>query len=131
MSKVLSKDELNKNMDFLSKSWSIEGLYLKGSYSFNNFDNAFSFMKEVAIKCEEMNHHPKWTNVYNKLDIELYTHDLGGITEKDFELFLRWYEEGKFPLDKMITKRYSLAQINEACHDLESGEIFGRAILEY
>ena len=51
--------------------------------------------------------------------------------EKDFELFLRWYEEGKFPLDKMITKRYSLAQINEACHDLESGEIFGRAILEY
>ena len=43
-------------------------------------------MKEVAVKCEEMNHHPKWTNVYNKLDIELYTHDSGGITEKDFEL---------------------------------------------
>ena len=52
MSKVLSKDELNKNMDLLSNSWSIEGLYLKGSYSFNNFDNAFSFMKEVAVKCE-------------------------------------------------------------------------------
>ena len=86
MSKVLSKEELNKNMDLLSNSWSVEGLYLKGSYSFNNFDNAFSFMKEVAVKCEEMNHHPKWTNVYNKLDIELYTHDLGGITEKDFEL---------------------------------------------
>ena len=43
-------------------------------------------MKEVAIKCEEMNHHPKWTNVYNQLDIELYTHDSGGITQKDFEL---------------------------------------------
>ena len=86
MSKVLSKDELNKNMDLLSNSWSIESLYLKGSYSFNNFDNAFSFMKEVAVKCEEMNHHPKWTNVYNKIDIELYTHDLGGISEKDFEL---------------------------------------------
>ena len=35
-----------------------------------------------------MNHHPKWTNVYNKLDIELYTHDLGGLTNKDFELSL-------------------------------------------
>ena len=80
MSKVLSKDELNKNMDLLSNSWSIEGLYLKGSYSFNNFDNAFSFMKEVAVKCEEMNHHPKWTNVYNKLDIELYTHDSGAVS---------------------------------------------------
>ena len=102
MSKVLSKDELNKNMDLLSNSWSVEGLYLKGSYSFNNFDNAFSFMKEVAVKCEEMNHHPKWTNVYNKLDIELYTHDLGGITEKDFELFdfiegsIKYYDKAKF-----------------------------------
>ena len=86
MSKVLSKDELNKKMNLLSKNWSIEGLYLKGSYIFNNFENAFFFMKKVAVKCEEMNHHPKWTNVYNKLDIELYTHDLGGITEKDFEL---------------------------------------------
>jgi 4a-hydroxytetrahydrobiopterin dehydratase len=86
MSKVFSKDELNKNINILSKNWSIEGIFLKGSYSFNNFEKAFSFMKEVAVKCEEMNHHPKWTNVYNKLDIELYTHDSGGITEKDFEL---------------------------------------------
>ena len=86
MSKVLSKDELNKNMNLLSKNWSTDGLFLKGSYCFNNFENAFSFMKEVAAKCEEMNHHPKWTNVYNKLDIELYTHDLDGITDKDFEL---------------------------------------------
>ena len=86
MSKILSKDELNKNMNLLSKNWFTDGLYLKGSYNFNNFENAFTFMKEVAVKCEEMNHHPKWTNVYNKLDIELYTHDSGGITEKDFEL---------------------------------------------
>lgn len=86
MSVSLSEIEINKKVNLLSKNWSVEGLYLKGSYVFNNFDNAFSFMKEVAVKCEEMNHHPKWTNVYNKLDIELYTHDLGGITDKDFEL---------------------------------------------
>ena len=52
-------------------------------------------MKVVAVKCEEMNHHPKWTNVYNKLDIELYTHDLGGITNKDFELSLFMDKEFK------------------------------------
>jgi len=73
-------------MNLLSKNWVLDGIYLIGSYTFNNFDSAFAFMKEVAVKCEEMNHHPKWTNVYNKLDIELYTHDEGGITEKDFEL---------------------------------------------
>tara|TARA_B100000965_G_scaffold397030_1_gene412899 strand:+ start:2304 stop:2600 length:297 start_codon:yes stop_codon:yes gene_type:complete len=86
MSSVLSKNDVIKKMNLLSKNWVLDGIYLIGSYTFNNFDSAFAFMKEVAVKCEEMNHHPKWTNVYNKLDIELYTHDEGGITEKDFEL---------------------------------------------
>ena len=86
MSSVLSKDDVIKKMNLLSKNWVLDGIYLIGSYTFNNFESAFAFMKEVAVKCEEMNHHPKWTNVYNKLDIELYTHDEGGITEKDFEL---------------------------------------------
>ena len=88
MSKLLSESEVNEKMNILSKNWSIDGLFLKGSYEFKNFDQAFNFMRVVAAKCEEMNHHPKWTNVYNKLDIELYTHDLGGITNKDFELSL-------------------------------------------
>ena len=86
MSGLLSNNNLIKKMNHLSKNWVLEDIYLKGSYTFNDFDNAFTFMKEVAVKCEEMNHHPKWTNVYNKIDIELYTHDSGGITEKDFEL---------------------------------------------
>lgn len=88
MSGLLSKNQLNQKIKTLSNNWIIEGIYLKGNYVFNNFNDAFNFMKEVAIKCEIMNHHPKWTNVYNKLDVELYTHDSGGITEKDFELSL-------------------------------------------
>ena len=88
MSKLLSNNEVNERMNILSKNWSIDGLFLKGTYEFKNFEQAFDFMKQVASKCEEMNHHPKWTNVYNKLDIELYTHDLGGLTNKDFELSL-------------------------------------------
>ena len=51
--------------------------------------------------------------------------------ERDFPMFLRWHKEGKFPLDKLVTRRYKLEQINEACDALESGEILGRAILEY
>ena len=51
--------------------------------------------------------------------------------EKDFETFLRWHREGKFPLDKLITRRYKLDDINEACDALEAGEILGRAIIEY
>ena len=86
MAELISKDQLNQKMNNLSKNWVIEDIFLKGSFIFKNFDDAFSFMKKVAIKCEDMNHHPKWTNVYNKIDVELYTHDSGGITEKDFEL---------------------------------------------
>lgn len=51
--------------------------------------------------------------------------------DRDFPMYLRWHQEGKFPLDKLITRRYRLEQINEACHDLHSGQILGRAILEY
>ena len=51
--------------------------------------------------------------------------------EKDFAMYLRWHREGKFPLDKLVTRRYSLDQINEACDALQAGEILGRAIIEY
>ena len=46
-------------------------------------------------------------------------------------MYLRWHKEGKFPLDDLVTKRYRLDEINEATNALQSGEIFGRAIIEY
>ena len=51
--------------------------------------------------------------------------------DKDFNMYLRLNKEGKFPLDKLVTKRYKLDEINDACDDLHNGKIFGRAILEY
>ena len=51
--------------------------------------------------------------------------------DRDFPMFLRWHQEGKFPLERMVTRRYGLDDINEACDDLESGQILGRAIIEY
>ena len=43
-------------------------------------------MKIVSEKCKDLNHHPKWTNVYNQIDVELFTHDIGGLSYVDFEL---------------------------------------------
>lgn len=62
----------------------------------------------------------------------IYRGSLGAThPERDFEMYLRWHQEGKFPLDKLVTRRYKLDDINEACDALESGEILGRAIIEY
>lgn len=51
--------------------------------------------------------------------------------DRDFAMYLRWHQEGKFPLDRLITRRYALEQINEACDHLRAGDILGRAILEF
>ena len=60
-------------------------LYRK--FEFANFSEAFAFMTRVAFEAEKMDHHPKWTNVYNTLEIWLNTHDAGDIiTEKDHKL---------------------------------------------
>ncbi|HEX6083115.1 MAG TPA: 4a-hydroxytetrahydrobiopterin dehydratase [Thermoanaerobaculia bacterium] len=55
-------------------------------FEFRTFAEAFSFMTELAFAAERRNHHPDWSNVYNRVTIRLSTHDAGGITEKDHEL---------------------------------------------
>ncbi|MEQ8303304.1 MAG: 4a-hydroxytetrahydrobiopterin dehydratase [Cyclobacteriaceae bacterium] len=68
-------------------SWIEEDHKLKKEFQFENFVEAFAFMTKVAILAEKMNHHPFWTNVYNKVNIELSTHDAGDVvTEKDRKL---------------------------------------------
>lgn len=67
--------------------WKEENNQLKRSFQFNNFIEAFAFMTKVAFVAEKMNHHPNWSNVYNKVDISLCTHDDGNnITDKDMKL---------------------------------------------
>lgn len=64
--------------------WIEQNNKLVREYEFDNFQEAFAFMTQVAAVAEEMNHHPWWSNVYNKVRIELTTHDAGDIvTEKD------------------------------------------------
>ncbi len=60
---------------------------LQSSFTFSDFSEAFAFMTRVALLAESMNHHPEWTNVYNKVDIRLSTHDAGStVTDKDRKL---------------------------------------------
>ena len=55
-------------------------------YKFSDFKQAFSFMTCIAMKAEQMNHHPEWENVYNKVKITLTTHDVGGISKLDYDM---------------------------------------------
>ncbi|NJL74393.1 MAG: pterin-4-alpha-carbinolamine dehydratase [Saprospiraceae bacterium] len=67
--------------------WQEENNKLVASFRFKNFREAFAFMTEVAFYAESHNHHPEWSNVYNRVSIALTTHDAGNIiTEKDRKL---------------------------------------------
>jgi 4a-hydroxytetrahydrobiopterin dehydratase len=59
---------------------------LHSSFKFADFNEAFGFMTRVAIKAQEMDHHPEWSNVYDKVEITLSTHEAKGLTERDVEL---------------------------------------------
>jgi 4a-hydroxytetrahydrobiopterin dehydratase len=59
---------------------------IQRSFKFVDFDAAFAFMSWTALLAAKMDHHPEWTNVYNKVDVTLATHDAGGVTQKDIDL---------------------------------------------
>ena len=67
-------------------NWNVEGERLHRALQFNSFVEAFGFMAQVALLAESKNHHPNWSNVYNRVSIDLTTHDLGGLSSLDVEL---------------------------------------------
>ena len=66
--------------------WSLQHGKLHRELQFPDFQTAFGFMTRVALAAEKMDHHPEWFNVYNKVRIDLTTHDCGGISDRDFDL---------------------------------------------
>jgi len=66
--------------------WEVRDGKLHREFRFADFIAAFSFMAAVALVAERSDHHPEWSNVYNRVVIDLKTHDAGGLTAKDFEL---------------------------------------------
>jgi len=81
----LSQEEIDEELKSLS-GWSVVNEKLHKEFQFDNFNQAFGFMTRSAMEIEKMNHHPEWFNVYNKITIELTTHDAGGITKNDVNL---------------------------------------------
>lgn len=80
---VIALKSLNSNSKY---SWEIRDAKLYQEFKFKNFISAFGFMTQVAILAERANHHPEWSNVYNKVKIYLVTHEAKGISKRDFEL---------------------------------------------
>jgi 4a-hydroxytetrahydrobiopterin dehydratase len=81
----LSDVEIGANLAQLS-GWTVVNHKLSKKFIFKDFIAAFGFMTQVALLAEIHAHHPEWSNVYNRVTIDLTTHDAGGITQKDFAL---------------------------------------------
>ena len=74
--------------EVLGAGWTLaaDGKSIARTFRFKDFVRAFSFMSGVALVAERMDHHPDWTNVYNRVEVTLSTHSAGGLTEKDVAL---------------------------------------------
>jgi 4a-hydroxytetrahydrobiopterin dehydratase len=81
----LTQKELRSALTGLP-GWKLVKGKLHREYKFADFMHAFGFMATSALAIERMNHHPEWFNVYNKVVVDLSTHDVGGISEKDIAL---------------------------------------------
>ncbi|MDH3610857.1 MAG: 4a-hydroxytetrahydrobiopterin dehydratase [Nitrosopumilus sp.] len=81
----LSPEQISEKLKNLP-GWSVKEEKLHKDFEFESFNQAFGFMTRAAMEIEKMNHHPEWFNVYNKITVDLMTHDAGGITENDIEL---------------------------------------------
>ena len=81
----LTEEQIRAELSGL-QGWSVVNGKLHKDFVFDDFIEAFGFMCKAAMHIEKMNHHPEWFNVYNKISVDLVTHDAGGITQNDIAL---------------------------------------------
>ena len=85
MAVKLSEQEVNAKLGDIP-GWEVQNGKLHREFQFGDFVEAFGFMSKLALHAEKLNHHPEWFNVWNKVVIDLQTHDVSGISELDFKL---------------------------------------------
>ena len=85
MAELLESDDVKAGLEKLD-GWALNGDFIQKTFVFDDFVAAFGWMSAVALVAERMNHHPDWTNIYNKVRVRLSTHDAGGVTALDLEL---------------------------------------------
>ena len=88
---VLGSSELDAALARLP-GWTIDGPKLHREFVFRDFNAAFGFMTRTALVAEAANHHPEWSNVYNRVRVHLTSHDSGGVTQRDLDLAARMSE---------------------------------------
>jgi 4a-hydroxytetrahydrobiopterin dehydratase len=81
----MSTDEIAQALEGFT-GWAYDGDALIKTFTFDGFAAAIEFMATAAPSIDELNHHPEWTNVYNRVDVRLNSHDVGGVTDRDFKL---------------------------------------------
>jgi 4a-hydroxytetrahydrobiopterin dehydratase len=81
----LSEQQISAELAKLN-GWSVVKGNLHRVFEFKDFSEAFAFMTRVALAAEKMDHHPDWSNVWNKVTVDLSTHSAGGLTKNDFDL---------------------------------------------
>jgi 4a-hydroxytetrahydrobiopterin dehydratase len=86
MPKKLGESEVSACLSDELPGWRLHDGKLRREFRFRDFSEAFAFMTRVAMLAESRNHHPDWSNVYDRVTIELWSHDAGGITERDVAL---------------------------------------------
>jgi 4a-hydroxytetrahydrobiopterin dehydratase len=82
----LNNAEVKKALSELDKNWKIVKGKIQREFEFKDFNTAFGFMTRVALVVEKLDHHPEWFNVYNKVRVDLVTHDVNGLSNYDFIL---------------------------------------------
>jgi 4a-hydroxytetrahydrobiopterin dehydratase len=84
--KPFTEQEVKEFLTNNLKDWSLENNSLNREFKFKSFVEAFSFMTAIALVAEKLDHHPDWSNSYNKVSISLTNHEAKGITQLDFDL---------------------------------------------
>ncbi|HEX2899422.1 MAG TPA: 4a-hydroxytetrahydrobiopterin dehydratase [Bacteroidia bacterium] len=85
MKAYYSEAEATAKLVFL-EGWTFRDNGIEKEFTFRDFVDAFSFMTRVAMEAERVNHHPEWRNAWNKVHVRLSTHEVGGLTDRDFQL---------------------------------------------
>ena len=90
---LLSSEQKTKALQQLSE-WRecVAGHAIERTFQFSDFSEAWAFMSRVALVAEQMNHHPEWSNVYNRVFVKLTTHDSNGVTQLDLDMAKRMNE---------------------------------------
>ncbi|CAD5272297.1 putative pterin-4-alpha-carbinolamine dehydratase [Alteromonas sp. 38] len=92
MSTLLTREEIQVNLETLNEGleenerWALNDNAIEKTFTFKSFIRAFGWMSQIAIWAEKLKHHPEWFNVYNRVEVKLTTHDVGGLSELDFKL---------------------------------------------